>query len=164
VVLPSNLKSLTSEQYPIHVRTPADTGWLPCAVESEEHILRYRATSFFPPTLISQFAARSGVSVFVRDDVNGKTLNLPAPAAQTLVFRVSFLGFTPPLVEDTDENFLTRDYADLVEPRVMALAFRRINDREAAMVHEEAYEKALRRKVISAAKNKNQGRPMRMGG
>jgi hypothetical protein len=162
--LPVNMKALTTEQYPVHVRTLSDTGWLPCPIQSEEHVLRYRATSFFPPTFISQFAARSGVTVFVRDDVNGKSLNLPAPASQTLVFRVSFTGFTPPLVEDTDENFLTRDYPELVEPKVLAVAFRAINDSEAQAVHEDAYEKALRRKVASASKNKHQGRPLRMGG
>lgn len=162
--LPVNMKALTAEQYPIHVRTQADTGWLPCPVKSEEHVLRYRATSFFPPTIISQFAAQSGVSVFIRDDINGKTLNLPAPAAQELVFRVSFMGFTPPLVSDTDENFLTRDYPELVEPKILATAFRAINDAEAQAVHEVAYEKALRRKIASASKNKHQGRPLRMGG
>jgi hypothetical protein len=164
VSLPADFKAMTQEQFPVMVRSQDNQTWLPCPLQSEEYCLRYQATTFYPPSQISQFMARAGVTVFTRRDLNGDTLRIGLPAAEDLKFRVSYFRFLPDLVEDKDDNFLTREYEDLVEHRILATAFASINDVEMTAAHETLFAKALRESAIDDSRRTSQGRPLRMGG
>jgi len=165
VPLPDNFKSLTSEQNPVTVRRPGETESFPCEITSFERTKRLRATTFFPPLTTTQYAARSGVPVYLEPAGELMLLCVTAPAAETLEFLVSMYAFVPDLVNDLDENFLTRRYPTLVENAIKAIAFSRINELDTAAAFESAYRNPLLKEAkIDDFRRQRQGRPMRMGG
>lgn len=165
VSLPAEFKAFTSEQFPIHVRNSSGAELFPCDLITFEKSKRYRATTFFPPLTATQFAARSGVPVYLDQDGETFSLNLAAPAAENLEFLASCYAFQPDLAQETDTNFLTRSYPDLVEARVKATAFSRVNEfAEMVPALEAQYRQYLREAKSADVRQYRQGRPLRMGG
>ncbi|MEI8320352.1 MAG: hypothetical protein WCH79_20675, partial [Planctomycetia bacterium] len=104
-----------------------------------------------------------GLPVYLENTGSGWTLNLLDAPASDLTFRISYYGYLPDLVLETDSNALTTDYEDLVENTVKAIAFASINDPVAGLFDAKARE--LQSDAILTDKRRNStGRTMRMGG
>lgn len=163
--MPDNYKALTEEQFPIHVRSSTFQEYLPCEVVSYEKATRYRSSTYYPPILTTTLSARRGVPVFVEQLRDAFWLTLTAPAAEALVFQVSYYGFLPDLAADGDSNHLTREYPEMVEAKVKALAFGRVNEfKEMVEPNEILYTTRSREAGIDDFRRSNQGRKLRMGG
>lgn len=163
--LPADFKSLTSERYPIAVGIPGGSEKFPCSITTLAKTQRYRATTFFPPLTTTQYAGRTGIPVYLQREGDGVQLKLTAPAAETLIFSVSCYRYLPHLKEDGDQNDLTVSYEEMVEARVKARAFARVNEyAELVPAHETAYLMRLREAKATDFRRARQGRALRMGG
>jgi hypothetical protein len=91
------------------------------------------------------------------------TLNVIEAPATDLNFVVSYYAYLDDLVEDEDENHLTKNYPDLVENKIKAIAFQSINDPIAGQF-EGAAMKLRDEAILEDQRRSRRGRVLRMGG
>jgi hypothetical protein len=65
-------------------------------------------------------------------DGNVSSLNFLDNTSTDVTFSVAYFRFLPPLLADTDENYLTREFEDMVQAKSSTLHFSTINDPQAA--------------------------------
>lgn len=134
VSLPSDFKELQRMRSPIWL----DAGGrpVPCDVTDESYLVRLDA-SFLSPwreSFSTQYwgLKSKGFPVFLQFDSLGVTLNIFDNADEDLLFTVNYYRFLPPLLADSDENYLTVNYTEMVKAKIKAVAFESLNDPAAA--------------------------------
>jgi len=167
IALPARFKQLTAEQYPVTVIDPTmGTGplaELPCEVTSREDMISYRASTYVPSRPANVRGRLSGLPVWIENTAAGWTLNIIDTAAEALTFRVSHFAFLADLAADSDSNYLTTNYPELVENKIKAIAFAAINDPIAAQFEAMAA-RLLSDAVLDDRRRTYRGRALRMGG
>lgn len=167
VLLPTRFKELYPEQFPVAVISPPGSGGIvseiPCEVTSREDIVGYRISSLLPVRQASFSGSLVGYPVWTELTGSGWTLNIADPASETLTFRVAHHAFLPELAADSDSNYLTLNYPDLVENKVKGIAFMAVNDPIGAQFEAMAT-KLLNEAVLDDKRRASRGRVMRMGG
>jgi hypothetical protein len=167
VELPENFKELTAELYPVSVVDPAISGALaefPCQVISREKILASRVSWYANTRAQGQQGTLDGLPVWLEMNDNDRwTLNVIEAPATDLNFVVSYYAYLDDLVEDEDENHLTKNYPDLVENKIKAIAFQSINDPIAGQF-EGAAMKLRDEAILEDQRRSRRGRVLRMGG
>lgn len=160
VKLPADFKEFVPDIGGISVVDALATsrGRMPCDLVTEEKLIRTRAASGLPSSVWG-----NGLQVFATTDGDNTFLNILDIASGTLTFTIKYFRYLPSLAADTDQNFLTRTYEDMVQARVKAVAFSLINDPlEAAELTK--YEIHRKKAVIHDARIRAIGRINRMGG
>ena len=76
---------------------------------------------------------------------------------------MSHFRFVDELVNNTDTNFLLKDYPELVESKLKAIAFAALND-PLTSSFEALAAGQLSEAVITDHRRQNRGRALRMGG
>ena len=156
VSLPSDFKELTLDRYPIRVRAQGSTSSSPVVVTTRDTIKSYPLSSKLTYLPLS-----------IRNDRTGNwSIFLDDPASEAMVFEVSYFRYLPKLEADGDYNDLTVSYEDMVETKVKATAFARINEfQDLAGPLEAAYLSTLLPEAIRIDERKSRsGRVYRMGG
>lgn len=166
VLLGTQFKELTPELSPVTVvdpSLPATHSELPCEVTSRENLINYRAAANVPTIPPNVRGRLSGLPVFIENTSTGWTLNIAGTADEDIHFKVSHFRFLDELTNDSDTNFLLKDYPDLVESKVKAIAFAALND--PIMASFEALSAAqMSEAVLTDNRRQNRGRVLRMGG
>lgn len=163
VLLGAQFKELTPELSPITIvdpSLPAGSQEVPCEVTSREALTSYRASTnvaMTPPSVPGR------VSVFIENTSAGWTLNVNFVTDTALNFKVSHFRFVDELVNNTDTNFLLKDYPELVESKLKAIAFAALND-PLTSSFEALAAGQLSEAVITDHRRQNRGRALRMGG
>lgn len=117
VNLPSDFKELAPGRTPVHYTDPV-TGYL-IDVEVMNRNQRIRRAVLFPLT---------GYRVFIDYTTTPRKLNMYDTATENIPFDVTYFGFPAALVNDSDSNFLTTDFPEMLISKVKAIAFAAIND------------------------------------
>jgi hypothetical protein len=153
VLLPSDFKELQPQKGSVSVFDAA-TGYYMCEVTTREKLIR------------QSLSARGGgfqASIFLSSDGNVASLNFLDTTLSDVTFSVAYFRFLPPLLADTDENYLTREFEDLVQAKIKHIAFSAINDPQAS-TELAAYEIEKRRTIPFDARQRIQGQLAQMGG
>jgi hypothetical protein len=101
--------------------------------------------------------------VFLSNDGNQAFLNFLDNTSSDVTFSISYFRFLPPLEADTDENYLTREFEEMIQAKVKQTAFALINDPQAT-VELALYEVEKRKAIAFDARQRSQGQNIRMGG
>lgn len=167
VLLPQNYKELTAELFPVSVVDPSVSGVLgefPCQVVSREKILASRVSWFANTRAQNQQGSLDGLPIWIEmNDADRWTLNVIESTTSPLNFVVSYYAYLDDLVNDDDENHLTKNYPDLVENKIKAIAFQSINDPIAGQF-EGAALKLRDEAILEDQRRSRRGRVLRMGG
>jgi hypothetical protein len=166
VLLGAQFKELTPELSAVTVSDPslpAAHSELPCEVVSREYLINYRAAANVPTIPPNVRGRLSGLPVFIENTSSGWTLNIAANADEAINFKVSHFRFVDDLVNDSDTNFLLKDYPDLVESKLKAIAFGSLNDPLMASFESLAAGQ-LSEAVLTDNRRQYRGRALRMGG
>ena len=153
VALPDNFKQLQPQQGSVALYDAVD-GYFPCEVLTRERILLARS---------SPQNGRFNVRVFLSNDGNQEFLNYLDNTTTAATFSIAYFRFLPPLVADSDENYLTREFEEMIQAKIKQIAFSTINDPQAG-VELGLYEVEKRKAVAFDARQYVQGRNVRMGG
>jgi hypothetical protein len=157
-LLPADFKELTPARPPVHL-IGTDGALSPVDVTRREDIIKLRAV-FRSPVATS---LTGSTQVFIENDGQSWTLNLIDDADSDTDFDVSYFRILPNLEDDDDSNYLTITYEDLVESKLKAIAFAKVND-PVSTFWEGKYELAKRRASGDDARRWTRGRRLQMGG
>jgi hypothetical protein len=157
-LLPANFKELTPSRPPIHL-VGTDGALSPVDVTRREDIIKLRSV-FRSPIATSQTGS---TQVFIENNGESWTLNIIGDADSDTAFDVSYFRILPDLEDDDDSNYLTTTYEDLVESKLKAIAFAKVND-PLSTFWETKYEIAKRRASGDDARRWTRGRRLQMGG
>lgn len=157
VALPNDFKELTPARTPIHL-VGTDGKLSPVDVTRREDIIKIRATYLSPIAT----SLTGSIDVYLSSDADGWTLNLLDATTTAATFAVSYFRILPAIEAETDGNYLTRTYEDMVKSKLRAIAFAEVNDPIAAS-WEAKYELAKRRAVGDDARRWAKGRKTQMG-
>lgn len=132
----TNFKELTKEKSPVHLRA-RDLVLTPCDVWTREKVLRRQSRLISNSILYSVYmhpdtTRRISVPVYILWTGGQPTLNILFAANGNLPFQVSYYGYLPDLVNDSDTNEFTAHYPEMVVSKAKAIAFAAINDPVAA--------------------------------
>jgi hypothetical protein len=168
VKLPDDYKEMTPEESPVHLRHSEATGkirWVPSKLSTFEELARKDAMLLFPYAPQSVITDKFGIPVYtsVEGDEQVWYLNVFGTADADLPFRVSYFRFLPRLESDTQSNYLTREYEEMVEAKLKATAFMSLNDPVAADF-EGLYRDMARLARAANELQRFQGRTLRFGG
>ena len=157
VRLPDDFKEFVPDVGGIAVNDPNEqVGLQPCDLVTREKLLRTRSS-------LNTNLGIIGLQVYETTDGDISSLNIFDTAGQDLTFTIAYFRYLPKLAADTDQNYLTRTYEDMVQARVKAVAFSVINDPlEAAELAK--YELHRKKAVIHDSRLRTNGRVNRMGG
>lgn len=156
VVLPGDFKELQPKKHkvgPVTLYTPTQ-GYFSVEVTSREALI-----GAAPMARGTETQAR----VYESNDGNQAFLNFLDNTQADATFSVSYFRFLPPLVADTDENYLTREFEEMVQAKIKQIAFSSINDPQ-AVTELALYETEKRKAIAFDAKQRAQGQNIRMGG
>lgn len=153
VALPGDFKELCPQKGSVSLYT-ATEGYFPCEVVTREKLIQ----GDLVPRDIT-FGSR----VFLSNDGNQAFLNFLDNTFTDVTFSIAYFRFLPLLSADTDENYLTREFEDMVQAKIKQIAFSSINDPQAAS-ELALYEVEKRRAIAFDARQRSQGQLVRMGG
>lgn len=154
VALPADFKELQPQRGAVSLFDPA-LGLFPCDVTSRESLI-FSAT-------VPRGNLFSQARVFLSNDGNQAFLNFLDNTSSDVTFAIAYFRFLPPLTADADENYLTREFEDMIQAKIKQIAFSSINDPQAA-AELGLYEVEKRRAIAFDARQRIQGQNMRMGG
>lgn len=168
VALPSDFKELTPEKSPVmlkSIETAGRTRFYPSRVGTFEDISRKDAYLLYPYAPQAVVTDKYGIPVYlsIDDQASVWTLNIVGTTNQDITYRVSYFRFLPQLKENTDENFLTREYEEMVEVKLKATAFMSLND-PVAGDFEALYVRMAQLARATDELRRFQGRTLRIGG
>jgi hypothetical protein len=168
VQLPANFKEFTPENTPVHlkhVETTNRTRWVPSRVGTFEDIARKDTMLLYPYAPQQVITDKFGIPVYltVEGDEGLWFLNIFGTASTDIIFRVSYFRFLPKLQADDQDNFLTREYEEMVESKLKATAFMSLNDPVSAEF-EGLYRSMAKNAQATDGLRRYQGRTLRMGG
>lgn len=153
VALPGDFKELCPQRGSVSLYDPT-SGYFPCEVVTREKLIQ----GDLVPRDVT-FGAR----IFLSNDGNQAFLNFLDNTFSEVTFSIAYFRFLPPLSADTDENYLSREFEDMVQAKIKQIAFSSINDPQAAS-ELALYEVEKRRAVAFDARQRSQGQLVRMGG
>jgi len=129
IVLPSNFKELKSERSPIYL-SGQDGTLLPCRVTREaleRRLLTANQTIIVPTNPSTLFR---DLPVWVDWDANDAFLYTLYPVTGDTNFIIKCFVYLNDLVADTDQNYITRTYEEMVKAKISAVAFEELRDPE----------------------------------
>jgi hypothetical protein len=156
VVLPGDFKELqpkTHRNGPVNVYSVAE-GYTAVEILSREALISAAPS---PGSVFAQ------TRMFMSNDGNQAFLNFLDNTSTDVTFSVAYFRFLPPLSADSDENYLTREFEDMVQAKIKQIAFSSINDPQAA-AELALYKIEKERAVAFDARQRSQGQNTRMGG
>lgn len=153
VALPGDFKELQSPKGSVSLYVPSE-GYFPCEVVTRAKLIQGGTVPRG-----AAFEAR----VFLSNDGNQAFLNFLDNTTSDVTFSVEYFRFLPLLAADSDENYLTREFEDMVQAKIKQIAFSSTNDPQAAS-ELALYEVEKRKAVAFDARQRSQGQLIRMGG
>lgn len=152
VRMPADFKQLQIEKGSVSLVDPS-LGKIPVLVRTRERLIcqnRVTTRSTIP-------------DVFLSNDGDTAYLNLLDNTSGDSTFEIAYFRYLPPLVADTDENYITREFSGMTKASIKAIAFGEINDplESAELAKYEIDKKAA--KVFDTLQ-RTQGRTLQMGG
>lgn len=168
VRLPADFKEFTPEYTPIHLivgDTPGKMRYYPVELSTFERVARADSYLLFPYTPQQMISEKFAVPLWMtlEGDNQEAFLNILALPQQELTYRVSYYRFLPRLETDAQDNFITREYEEMVEAKLKATAFASLNDPLAADF-EGLYVGMAKLARGADELRRFQGRTLRMGG
>lgn len=152
--LPNDFKRLQTEKGSVALYDPVRGGNIPVEVKTRERLV-----------CLTQTQTRTTIpQVFLSNDGKTAFLNLLDTTSNNITFSVAYFRYLPKLVAETDENYFTVEFEDMVQARVKAVAFSIINDPiEAAELAKYTNIHLPAAKVFDTLQ-RMQGRTSQMGG
>lgn len=147
VALPADFKELQPQKGSVSLFDAA-TGYFPCEITTRERMIQSltvpRGVGLNPKVFLSL------------DDRGYASLNLLDNTSTDVTFSVAYFRFLPTLLADADENYLTREFEDMVQAKIKHLAFSAINDPQSAAELAQ-YEIEKKRAIAFDARQRIQG-------
>lgn len=166
VSLPSDFKELTPGRSPIfmfaaNATINSTSKWLPCDVKREEELFRQDAALLLPRRL--QTLSHRGPDIYLNNNGDSASMNIIDTLGQDTQFRVTYYRYLPVLEKDSDSNYFTEHYEEMVKNKIKAVAFEEIVD-PISTEYEQLYEVKKKKAQISDSRRALAGRVLRMGG
>lgn len=159
VAMPGDFKEMQIERGSVALIDASNTR-IPVDIVTREKLIGLTAMTM--PQLVRP--SRTTVpKLFLSNDGNQAFLNMLDTTTGPASFEVAYFRYLPNLEADNDENYITREFEDMVQARVKAVAFSVINDPQAAT--EMGLYKIFKTEAIGFdTKQRTQGRTVQMGG
>lgn len=129
VALPNNFKELQAERSPIYMQGQ-DGSLLPCHITreaTERRLLTANQTIVVPTNPSTLFR---DLPVWLDWDANDAFLHLLYPTTGDTSFVIKCFNYLTDLEADTDQNYITRFYVEMVKTKVAAVAYEELRDPE----------------------------------
>jgi hypothetical protein len=160
-VLPSDFKELQAERAPIYLQGQ-DGSLLPCYISreaTERRLLTANQTIIVPTNPSTLFR---DLPVWISYDANDAFLNMLYPSTGTSTFVIKCFVYLPKFSDDTDENYISRFYEEMVKAKVSSVAYEELRDPE-WKDQEDLYHLRLKKAKADDLYRAQKGRITRMG-
>lgn len=161
IALPSDFKELQAERAPIYLQGQ-DGSLLPCHVSreaTERRLLTANQTIIVPTNPSTLFR---DLPVWISYDSTGSILNMLYPSTGDSVFVIKCFVYLTDLAADTDQNYITQFYEEMVKAKVSAVAYEELRDPE-WKDQEDLYHSRLQKAKADDLYRSQKGRITRMG-
>lgn len=161
--LPSDFKELQNERPAVFlISANGDATNTPVRITSRAYLDDHNTATMWPQGWGG--GSQSNLEAFIEQTVSGTyNLHTASELDQDAVFRVQYYGFLSELLNNTDSNYITNNYEDMLIAKIKEIAFLSVNDPIAAD-YMTLYKNYLQEAWRDDQSRKHSGRKLRMGG
>ena len=168
VRLPEDFKEFTPEFSPVHLKVPENPGrmrYYPVQLRTFETVARTDSYLLFPYAPQQVVSEKFAVPLWLSMEGDSQTpfLNIMVAPDQELNYRISYFRYLPKLEQESQDNYFTREYEEMVEAKLKSVAFTSLTDPVAAE-YETLYVRLAKKARAVDELRRYQGRTLRMGG